>query len=241
VAIADGLRRNTLVHHNIGESDHERTFRRTAPAMRARPVVVVAAAGRGGRFTGEGPKLAQPLGDATVLEHTLARVLASGLGMVVVTTAALVGVAQRVVAARDIVLLPPVGSASREPLGMGYSIAAGVVARAQADGWLILPGDMPLVQPGTLVRIARELQHHPIVYPQFRGRRGHPVGIGAELYTELSALTGDEGARRLIGRYPGQPLDVDDPGVLMDVDTVDDLGAARLALMDGPAGRALHR
>jgi molybdenum cofactor cytidylyltransferase len=208
--------------------------------MRTRPAVVVVAAGRGGRFAGQGHKLEQALGESTVLERTLSQVLASGLPMVVVTIAALVPVAQRVVAARDIVLLPPVGSASREPLGMGYSIAAGVSARGQAEGWLILPGDMPLVQPRTLTRVAAELRQHTIVYPQFRGRRGHPVGIGTELYSELAALSGDEGARRLLGRYPAHALEVDDPGVLMDVDTVEDLGQARLALLDGaPAGGPL--
>jgi len=197
------------------------------------PVVVVLAAGRGARFDGEGHKLAQTLGGVTVLEHTLAQVLSSGLPMVVVTTAALVALAQRVVAARDIVLLPPVGSASREPLGMGYSIAAGVSARADASGWLVLPGDMPMVQPRTLLMVAAQIAHHPIVHAQFRGRRGHPVGFSAELYSELSALTGDDGARRLLGRYPASALEVDDPGVLMDVDTVQDLGAVRLAAVAG--------
>jgi len=33
----------------------------------------------------------------------------------------------------------------------------------------------------------------------------------------------DEGARRLLARYAAQPVAVDDPGVLLDVDTVEDL------------------
>jgi molybdenum cofactor cytidylyltransferase len=40
-------------------------------------------------------------------------------------------------------------------------------------------------------------------------------------------LTGDEGARRLVARYPAHGVEVDDPGVLIDVDTQDDLIALR--------------
>jgi molybdenum cofactor cytidylyltransferase len=110
---------------------------------------------------------------------------------------------------------------------MGYSIAAGVGARPNASGWLVLPGDMPLVQATTLQAVARSLGQHPVVYAQHRGRRGHPVGFAAELYTELVRLTGDEGARRLLARYPSQGLEVDDPGVLVDVDTQADLESAQ--------------
>lgn len=191
------------------------------------PVVVVLAAGRGSRFEGAGHKLRQSLGDESVLAATLAQVLQSGLPAVVVTTAELVPIVQPLIAARDIVLLPPIGSATREPLGMGYSIAAGVGARPNASGWLVLPGDMPLVQATTLQAVARSLGQHPVVYAQHRGRRGHPVGFAAELYTELVRLTGDEGARRLLARYPSQGLEVDDPGVLVDVDTQADLESAQ--------------
>jgi molybdenum cofactor cytidylyltransferase len=68
-----------------------------------------------------------------------------------------------------------------------------------------------------------------VSYAQYRGRRGHPVGFAAELYTELVMLTGDEGARRLVARYPAQAVDVDDSGVLMDVDNEGDLDRVRAA------------
>jgi molybdenum cofactor cytidylyltransferase len=113
------------------------------------------------------------------------------------------------------------------PLGMGYSIAVGVSARPQATGWLVLPGDMPMVQTATLLAVASALEHHPVTYAQHRGRRGHPVGFGAELYSELVTLTGDEGARRLVARYPAHGVDVDDDGVLIDVDTEADLEKVR--------------
>ena len=125
--------------------------------------------------------------------------------------------------------------------------AAGVAARPDGGGWLVLPGDMPLVRPSSLVRVAQGLAQHAVTYAQYQGRRGHPVAFGAELFSELVQLRGDEGARRLMARYPSQGIELDDPGVLMDVDTLDDLAVVRAsaaqavqaaqATVQGPLGR----
>ncbi len=195
--------------------------------MASSPAVIVLAAGKGARFEGMQHKLEQSLDGSTVLGRTLRQVIASQINVVVVTTARLAAVARAHVAARDVVVLPEVGSAGSDGLGMGYSIGAGVSARPDATGWLVLPGDMPLVQPATLLSVARELAHHAVVYAQHKGRRGHPVGFSAELYSELVALEGDEGARRLVARYAAFGVEVDDPGVLIDVDTQADLESTR--------------
>lgn len=207
--------------------------------MAAQPGVIVLAAGRGSRFLGADHKLAQRLGSATVLATTLRHAVATQLPVVVVTTAALADVARRSVAARDVIVLPEVGTPGHDGLGMGYSIATGVSAMPDAAGWLVLPGDMPMVRSETLLEVARELAHHAVVFAQHKGVRGHPVGFSAELYSELIALRGDEGARRLVARYPAIGVEVDDPGVLIDVDTEADLESVRLASQSGtgPAQR----
>jgi molybdenum cofactor cytidylyltransferase len=193
--------------------------------MKTPPAVIVLAAGKGSRFLGTDHKLAQRLGSATVLASTLRHAIASQLPVVVVTTARFADLARRGVAARDVVLLPEVDA---DPgLGMGHSIAAGVAARPEAGGWLVVPGDMPLIQPQTIATVGRELAHHAVVYAQHKGRRGHPVGFATELYSELATLTGDEGARRLVARYPAVGVEVDDAGVLVDVDTEADLERLR--------------
>jgi len=207
--------------------------------MNSRPAVIVLAAGKGSRFLADEHKLAQSLGGSTVLGTTLRNAIASQLQVIVVTTAALAEVARRHVAARDVIVLPEVGTPGHPALGMGHSISVGVGARPQASGWLILPADMPLVLPTTLQAVARQLAQHPVVYAQFKGRRGHPVGFSAELYSELVALEGDEGARRLVARYPALGLEVDDRGVLVDVDTLADLESVRAAHVEvaAPAPR----
>lgn len=191
--------------------------------MLTRPTVVVLAAGRGSRFEGPAHKLQQRLGRSSVLGCTLRNAIESHLPVVVVTTEALAGEAASLIAARDIVVLPADG----KTIGMGHSIAAGVAARANSPGWLLLPADMPLVRPDTLLAVAAALAQHAVAYAQYQGRRGHPVGFSAELVSELLMLSGDDGARRIVARYPAIGVDVDDPGVVMDVDTLDDLASVR--------------
>jgi molybdenum cofactor cytidylyltransferase len=194
--------------------------------MKNDPTIVVLAAGQGSRYKGGGHKLAEPLEGSTVLGCTLKHAIESRLQVVLVTTEAIVPHASIWLARRDIVVLSP----EEARRGMGSSIAAGVLARAGAPGWLLLPGDMPLVKPQTLRAVAGALQLHPVVYAQYRGRRGHPVGFSGELYSELIMLGGDEGARRIVARYPVHGQEVDDPGVLVDVDTVADLQAVKTTL-----------
>ena len=183
-----------------------------APSV-ASPVVLVLASGRGQRFAASGGavhKLRAPLGTSTVLEHTLAAVRASGL---------------------------PWHLEDAGHPGMGDSIAAAVRATAGAAGWLVLPGDLPLVQPETLRTIAAALSDTDctVAMPVYRGERGHPVGFAAQCLQGLLALTGEQGAASLVRAQAQQGrvrlVEVQDEGAVTDVDTVQDLerAAQRLA------------
>ncbi|MFT7724148.1 MAG: NTP transferase domain-containing protein [Roseateles sp.] len=179
-----------------------------------RPAIVVLAVGLGSRFRGRGSHPGGQPGADTLLARTLRHAIATQLPVVVVATPALAPVAHKFVAARDVVTLPERDANGRPlPVGMGHAIVAGVGATGDADGWLILPADMPEVQPATLVAVARGLEQYPVCYAQHRGIQGDPVGFGTELFSELMALQGDGGTRRLVARYAAQPIDVDDPGI----------------------------
>jgi molybdenum cofactor cytidylyltransferase len=167
------------------------------------PVVIVLASGRGERFVasgGQGSKLRALLDDRTVLEHTLAAVRASGL---------------------------PIHVEDAGHPGMGDSIAAGVRATPNAGGWLVLPGDLPLVAPQSLRAVADALQRASIVLPMHRGTRGHPVGFAREHGEALRALTGTEGAAAIVRAAQPLKLELDDAGIVTDIDTVADLERAR--------------
>jgi molybdenum cofactor cytidylyltransferase len=187
--------------------------------MRFRPTIVVVAAGQGRRFGGGTHKLEQPFAGSTVLGSTLRHAIETQLPVLVVTTAPFAAMAGGMLATRDIIVLTP----DQARRGMGATIASGVSERAQAVGWLVLPGDMPLVRPASILAVARSLEQHPVAFAQHKGRRGHPVGFAAELYSELAELTDDDGARRVVARYPAHAVELDDVGVLLDVDTPEDL------------------
>ncbi len=181
------------------------------------PVVIVLAAGRGERFRaagGQTGKLEALLAGRPVLDHVLDAVRHSGLLC-------------HVVRPQHLAHLPGAG--------MGDSIASGVRATADAAAWLVLPGDLPLIRPDTLRRVADALMALPpgqsTVQPQFRGQRGHPVGFRRPCLASLCALRGDEGARGVLREWPAQQLDVDDEGAVWDVDTPERLqvAAGRLA------------
>ncbi|VWD62599.1 molybdopterin-guanine dinucleotide biosynthesis protein MobA [Burkholderia lata] len=109
--------------------------------------------------------------------------------------------------------------------GMGASLAAGIRATPDANGWLVALGDMPWIAASTYETITRALDADDasVVAPVHRGVRGHPVGFAAHHFDALAALDGDTGARALFASAPVRLLDVDDPGIVRDVDTPADL------------------
>lgn len=116
------------------------------------------------------------------------------------------------------------GTAGRE--GSGASIACAVRARPAAGGWIVTLADMPCILPATIAAVRQALiDGARTVAPYYRGQRGHPVGFGPACYDALAALEGDEGARRLLLREPPLRIDVDDPGILFDIDACEDLAA----------------
>ena len=183
---------------------------------------VLLAAGRGRRFGGQ--KLLAPLADGVPLGVAAATSLhAAVTDVVAVVHPADLELVQRLAATGVRIVECPQAEA-----GMGVSLAAGVAATADAGGWLIALADMPYIRPDTIRQLAAVLADGAaLVAPCYRGERGHPVGFGAEFGPALRALQGDRGARDLLARHADrlQCLEVDDPGVLRDVDSAADLAA----------------
>lgn len=105
--------------------------------------------------------------------------------------------------------------------GMGHSLACGVAATADAEGWLIALADMPFIRPDTYRSVLVALRRGArMVRPVHAGRPGHPVAFSAACYPELTTLVGDRGGRALLDSNPAAVVTcvVDDPGVVKDVD-----------------------
>lgn len=118
---------------------------------------------------------------------------------------------------------------SRAVEGMGGTLAQAVAALpAEAGGYVIALADMPFIEPQSIRAVADTLRGGAsLAAPAHRGERGHPVGIAAAYRAELLALQGDAGARDILARDRAAMtlVDVDDPGVLRDIDTPGDLAA----------------
>jgi molybdenum cofactor cytidylyltransferase len=169
-------------------------------------MVLVLASGRGERFAASGatvPKLQALLSGKTVLQHTLSAVQGSGL---------------------------PWHLEDGGHPGMGDSIAAAVRLTEDASGWLILPGDLPLIQSASLLAVAKALAQHAVVVPQYLGQRGHPVGFGRQCREALLGLSGDLGALSVVHAHEALKLALSDRGCVTDIDTLDDLWAAQRLL-----------
>jgi molybdenum cofactor cytidylyltransferase len=102
--------------------------------------------------------------------------------------------------------------------GMGESIAAAVAASASADGWLVVLGDMPFIQSSSIERVIDVLEEDGISVPVQAGEYGHPVAFGRAFGPDLMALTGDRGGKPLFARARVREVQVEDAGVLWDVD-----------------------
>ena len=113
--------------------------------------------------------------------------------------------------------------------GMGASLSWGVRSAPVATGWIIALADMPWIAPETIARVATALRQGAVLAaPRHQDTRGHPVGVAACYYAELAALSGDEGAKRLLAANADavRCIDVSDAGILRDIDTPADLIAA---------------
>jgi len=114
--------------------------------------------------------------------------------------------------------------------GIGSSIAAGVQASAESAGWCILPADMPAIRSATTQAIvAALLAGAPLAAPYYRNRRGHPVGFSKSFKDDLCSLSGDIGARRILAAHTDEleRVDVDNDGILQDIDRPADLPPPR--------------
>jgi molybdenum cofactor cytidylyltransferase len=112
---------------------------------------------------------------------------------------------------------------------MGASISSAlraILARARPRAVVVMLADMPAIRVDTLKALLRAWlarSEAACAVLRYRGRRGHPVVFGSSAFDGLLALSGDRGAARLIDSLTPIFLDVDDPGILNDIDTPADL------------------
>ena len=91
---------------------------------------------------------------------------------------------------------------------------------------------MPLIAGRDLDRLIaafNPLEGRAIVVPTRRGQRGNPVLWSRQFFAEMTALSGDQGARRLIEEHADlvAEVEMDTDAVLTDIDTPEALAQLR--------------
>jgi molybdenum cofactor cytidylyltransferase len=192
-----------------------------------RHVGVLLAAGSGSRFGGD--KLLAALPKATHLAPAGTPIGAAACRHLCAATPATIAVVrpgdERVAAALAACGARVVECANADD-GMGASLAFGVASTPDAAGWIVALADMPWIAPATIERVVAALvDGAEIAAPAYRGERGHPVGFSRRYFGALSELHSDEGARSVVAANIDRLtlIEVDDPGVVRDVDLTGDL------------------
>jgi molybdenum cofactor cytidylyltransferase len=108
--------------------------------------------------------------------------------------------------------------------GLSTSLRAGLDALPEVDGVLIALADMPRIRAAQIDRLIAAF--HPtegraICVPTVRGKRGNPVLFATRLVPEMRQVSGDVGARHLIGAHAEEVVEIemDDDAALLDIDT----------------------
>jgi len=104
-------------------------------------------------------------------------------------------------------------------LGMFSSVKTGI-REIKAERFFIIPGDQPLVHIATYQKMLAV--DTDIVIPRYKGKKGHPVLFRRHLIEEIIAMPDTAILRDFIHSKKVTIVDVDDPGIGMDVDSLED-------------------
>lgn len=117
--------------------------------------------------------------------------------------------------------------------GLSSSVGLGMTnVSLRARGVVICLGDMPFVRSRHIEALCRAFEAsggESICVVSHRGKRGNPVLWPARFVAALSQMEGDCGGRQILAENASAVRDVPvaQPGVNLDIDTVEDLRALR--------------
>ncbi len=163
-----------------------------------------------------------------MIVRVVENVLASAARPVIVVTGHQASEVEQALAGRKVRVVHAADYAE----GLAESLKAGIRAvPPEAGAAVVCLGDMPLVGASVIDRLLAAYdpeEGRTIVLPTFRGKQGNPMLWDRRYFPEILAITGDSGARHLLGRYLDAVAEVEvaDEAVLRDFDTVESLAGA---------------
>jgi molybdenum cofactor cytidylyltransferase len=170
-------------------------------------------------------KLLKRLAGRPILAHVIDAFCSSRLDEVFVVASEAVGEALASEGAPGVTVLVNRDSEA----GMSASLKMGLGA-VRGRAVVIGLGDQPLLLSSTIDRIISEYTNSgaKVVLPVRGGERGNPVLFDRVLFPQMMGVQGDRGAKSVVSDNGDQvrEVEVDDEGVLLDVDTPSDLALA---------------
>ena len=186
---------------------------------------IILAAGSSRRMGSQ--KLLLPYGSTTMIETVVDQVQKSNIEHVLVVLGPEPGKVKKVLANKAVKFCLN----TRHEEGMLSSVICGIRALPQeAEAALIYLGDQPEIPPEVSNRVleAYDDDLFGIVIPVYNHRRGHPLLVDMKYRREIEKLDLEQGLRALRHQFPEDVLevDVDAPGILVDIDTREDYSNA---------------
>lgn len=202
---------------------------REAKAKRAPHIVALVLAAGQSRRMGAANKLLADIDGAPMVRRIVDAALASKADRVVVVTGHEADLVRGALDGLDVSFVDNPDYAG----GLSTSLRRGLGALDETvDGALVCLGDMPQVSADLLDRLIAAfdpVEGRAICVPVTQGKRGNPVLWGAQFFNQMAEVSGDVGARHLIGEFAEAVCEVEagDAGVLTDIDTPEALAAYR--------------
>ncbi|HAT35159.1 MAG TPA: 4-diphosphocytidyl-2C-methyl-D-erythritol kinase, partial [Rhodospirillaceae bacterium] len=116
--------------------------------------------------------------------------------------------------------------------GISGSLQRGLAAMpTDIDGVVVCLGDMPRVSEHVIDKLVAAFsptEQREICVPTWQGKRGNPVLLGRRFFSEINDISGDVGARGLLGAYPELicEVEMENDSILLDIDTPEALEKA---------------
>lgn len=218
-----------LVDSPVRPLPRDEAVRSAAEAdKKPRIAAIILAAGQSRRM-GAINKLLEPIEGIPLVQRTVESVAVSGVDHVVVVTGYEAEAIETALSGAKVTLVHNPKFAD----GLSTSLKAGLEALSpDTVGAIVCLADMPAIQPNHIDALIEPFdpeEGHSIGVPVFKGKRGNPVLWARRFFNAMTEVSGDVGARHLIGDYADLVYEVEfgDTAVLTDLDTPEQLARYR--------------
>ena len=185
---------------------------------------VILAAGESSRVGSD--KLSLPLGTRSILEHTIENFSSDAVAEIIIVTGKFIPKIQKDLLSQKVRWI-------HNPLyeaGMSSSLKKGFESLdPSVDAVFVTPADLPLFSPQTIEQMAAMFSPQKIIIPTFQGKKGHPVLLDRAYVDQCLTEESEKVLYEVIKKNTPAVifLPVEDEGILLDIDTMEDYETMR--------------